>query len=110
MVTIKYKRAYLPHKNVWYRLKAEGHALYAETGKDIVCSAVSSLLYTLANFLEYIGADDLEGHDEDEFHVECKGMYHDEAVHTAFRMTVFGLQLLAEQYPDNLVVIEEPDD
>jgi len=110
MVTIKYKRAYLPHKNVWYSINAEGHAGYAEAGKDIVCSAVSVMLYTLTNFLEYIGADELDAHDEEDFHVECKAFYHDEAVHTAFRMTVFGLQLLADCYPDNVEVIEEPDD
>jgi uncharacterized protein YsxB (DUF464 family) len=110
MINVTYKRAYLPHKNIWYRLEAEGHADYADKGKDIVCAGASALMYTLANYLEQIGADDLMGSDDDDFFVECKGLYHDEAVHTAFRMTVFGLSLLQEQYPDYISVTEEPDD
>lgn len=111
MIDIRYKRAYLPHKNVRYMLYATGHAGYAEEGQDdIVCASVSMLFYTLANYLEQIGADDLVGNDEEGFTIECTGLYHDEGVHTAFRMTVFGLGLLAEQYPDNVMVTEEPDD
>ena len=110
MITVTYKRAYIPYKNILYTLSASGHAGFKAKGEDIVCAAVSSQLYTLANYLEQIGADDLVGSDDDDFYVECKGLYHDEAVHTAFRMTVFGLSLIQEQYPDYVNVVEEPDD
>lgn len=110
MVSVTYWREYLPHKSIGYHLKAEGHADYSLKGDDIVCSSVSVLFYTLANYLEQIGADDLVGTDEDDFLIECKALYQDEAVHTAFRMTVFGLSLIAEQYPDNVTVIEEADE
>lgn len=110
MVSVTYKRAYLPHGNIFYHLDATGHAGYATEGDDIVCASVSTLFYTLANFLDLIGADDLTGTDEEEFLIECKGLFHDEAVHSAFRMTVLGLSLLAEQYPDNVQLVEEPDD
>lgn len=110
MIEVTYKRAYLPHKNVRYMLHATGHAGYAEEGQDdIVCASVSVLFYTLANYLEQIGADDLVGNDEEDFTIECTGLYHDEGVHTAFRMTVFGLSLIAEQYPNNVTVTEESD-
>ena len=93
-----------------YRLEAEGHADYAKDKEpDIVCAGVSTLFYTLANFLELIGADDLEGSDEDDFFVECRAMRSDETVHTAFRMTVFGLMLMEEQYPNNIALTDESD-
>lgn len=109
MVSVTYWREYLPHKSIGYHLKAEGHADYAPKD-DIVCASVSALFYTLANYLEQIGADDLVGNDEDDFLIECKALYQDETVHTAFRMTVFGLSLIAEQYPDNVSVTEESDE
>lgn len=104
MVEVTYSREYLPHNYIGYHLSATGHAEY-EPGNDIVCASVSALFYTLANYLEYIGAEDLEGSDEEkDFHIDCKALFHDKAVHTSFRMMVFGLQLLAEQYPDNVSV------
>lgn len=109
MVSVTYWREYLPHKSIGYHLKAEGHAGYAPKD-DIVCASVSALFYTLINYLEQIGADDLAGTDDDDFLIECKALYQDEAVHTAFRMTVFGLSLIAEQYPDNVSVTEESDE
>lgn len=33
------------------RVTAKGHALFAEKGRDIVCAAVSALVYTLAERL-----------------------------------------------------------
>lgn len=111
MVSITYRREHLPYKNVGYHLTAEGHAGYAEQGNDdIVCAGVSTLFYTLANYLEFIGADELEANDEDTFSIDCKGFFHDEKVHSAFQMTVFGLSLLEERYPDNVSVNIEPDE
>ena len=111
MVSITYRREHLPYKNVGYHLTAEGHAGYAEQGNDdIVCAGVSTLFYTLANYLEYIGADELEANDEDDFMIECNAPFSDEAVHRAFQMTVFGLSLIEEQYQDNVQVIVEPDE
>lgn len=110
MVNVTYWREYLPHKTIGYHLKASGHAAYAKEGNDdIVCASVSTIFYTLANYLEQIGADDLVGNDEGDFLIECKALFQDEAVHTAFRMSVFGLNLIAEQYPDNVSVTEEAD-
>jgi uncharacterized protein YsxB (DUF464 family) len=110
MVSVTYWREYLPHRAIGYHLKATGHAGYAKDGQDdIVCSSVSTIFYTLANYLEDIGADDLVGTDEGDFLIECKALFQDEAVHTAFRMSVYGLSLIAEQYPDNVSVQETED-
>lgn len=101
----------MPHKVVKYHLEATGHAGYSKNGEpDIVCAGVSTLFYTIANYLEFIGADDLEANDDNDFVVECRAPFTDEAVHRAFQMTVFGLSLIEEQYPDNVQVIVEPDE
>ena len=110
MVNIVYRREYLPHQYIGYHLKAQGHADYAkDKGDDIVCAGVSALFYTLANYLEYIGAEDIDANDEGEFDINCKALHYDKAVHTAFRMTVFGIALMEEQYPNNISLTEESD-
>lgn len=38
-----------------YEVRVEGHAGYAEKGKDIVCSSVSTLVQTLASSLRKMG-------------------------------------------------------
>ena len=111
MLSVTYKRGHLPGRRVMYHLEASGHAGYSKSGEpDIVCASVSTLFYTLANYLEYIGADELEANDEDDFMIECNAPFSDEAVHRAFQMTVFGLSLIEEQYQDNVQVIVEPDE
>lgn len=111
MVNVTYRREHLPHKVVKYHLEATGHAGYSQNGEpDIVCAGVSTLMYTLANYLEFIGADDLEANDADDFMVECRAPFSDEAVHRAFQMSVFGLSLIEEQYPDNIDVTIDPDE
>ncbi|GEM_PF-540700 len=44
MVTVTYN----PDKHL---LRIKGHAEYAEKGKDIICAAISTTFYSLANFL-----------------------------------------------------------
>lgn len=41
----------LYEKDHKYKILCKGHAEYAEHGKDIVCSAVSTLLQTFGNYL-----------------------------------------------------------
>ena len=111
MVTVMYAREDEPHKLMKYSLTATGHAGYSEPGKDdIVCASVSTLFYTLANYLEQIGAEELSATDEDDFHIECKAFPNDESVSTAFNMAVYGLNLLNETYPDNVTVYEDNGD
>ena len=43
-ITIKYDE--------WFDIQIEGHAGYAEKGKDIVCAAVSALYQTLVHTIQ----------------------------------------------------------
>jgi len=38
-------------KNNRYSIRTNGHAEYAPLGQDIVCASVSTLMYTLANYI-----------------------------------------------------------
>ncbi len=85
-------------------LEAEGHALYAPEGQDIVCSAFSILIYTLVDFL-LKNKKVLVYKNKIEPGVVHIGFYADEAkIFTAFETVVGGIKILAESYPENLAV------
>jgi uncharacterized protein YsxB (DUF464 family) len=74
-------------------ITTKGHADYAENGKDIVCSAVSILMQTLA-----IRSNSVQ---------KSKGSM---SIYTkdiaALELIVEGLKLIAETYPEHVEVIE----
>lgn len=69
------------------RLEISGHAGYAPAGQDIVCAAVSTLAYTLAqNLMLILHTDDyraelkdgsayIEAHPPDETAEQCRGIF-----------------------------------
>ena len=87
-------------------MKLTGHAGQAEHGKDIVCSAVSILAYTVAQALQFQHEDDglkkkphlkLEPGDT-VIIAKPKPERYEEALHTFFVAQV-GYALLAKTYP-----------
>ena len=86
-----------------YKLEVSGHAGYAETGKDIICSAVSILFYTLAQSLSearYALEEDPVVNVSDGV-ISCapQGKY-EATVGMIFWTILNGIQLLAEDEPD----------
>ena len=83
-------------------LRAEGHAEYAEKGKDIVCAAVSVLMQTLAYSVDAcrmgVGNDD-----KNVMTVQAAGNRENIA---KFELVTDGLILLAKQYPENVQFID----
>lgn len=75
-------------------LRAEGHAGYAEKGKDIVCAAVSVLMQTLACSVGTCMGNDGKG-----FSVVCKKSNDNIA---KFELVTDGLVLLQREYPENV--------
>lgn len=75
-------------------LRAEGHAGYAEKGKDIVCAAVSVLMQTLACSVGTCMCNDGKG-----FSVVCKKSNDNIA---KFELVTDGLALLQREYPENV--------
>lgn len=83
-------------------MRAEGHAGYAPAGQDIVCAAVSCLMQTLA----YSAAEDektssciYQGGEGPVLNVEAGDSV---LMRDKFELVADGLDLLAEQYPENV--------
>ena len=83
-------------------MRAEGHAGYAPAGQDIVCAAVSCLMQTLA----YSAAEDehtssciYQGEEGPVLNVEAGDRV---LMRDKFELVADGLDLLAEQYPENV--------
>ena len=90
-----------------FSLEISGHANHDVKGKDIVCSAVSCLFYTLGEaltqslemltepvvFMDHDGWGFLKGYPKEE--------YEGNIARTYWTILV-GLQMLAEQYPENI--------
>lgn len=79
-----------------YRIELKGHANYAPSGQDIVCAGVSTLVETLSTFVGVKKEEDvivLETNDYDLRDYMC--------------FAEQGIRLIAEQYPNNVKVVEE---
>lgn len=109
MITVKVKAKK-------HSVRINGHAEYAEKGKDIVCAAVSFSFYNLANMLldypEQAWREKLKMKDSKTGNasIDCvpTGEYETLIDHDFYYFLV-GLTVLAEQYPEhiNLVVTEK---
>lgn len=84
-----------------------GHANYAEKGKDIVCSGISVLYQTYKYFIEDLMD---KGKSEDVFLIEKDGFCEFESRNTslesmtAYEMTKQGLEAISETFPDNVKI------
>lgn len=88
-------------------LEVKGHAGHGKKGKDIVCSAISTLFYTLGEAL-YQSAEMLEEapifkDEEGDGYLCCtpKEEYEGNIARTYWTILV-GMQLLADQYQKNI--------
>lgn len=85
-------------------LTAVGHCEYKK-GDDIVCSAASALICTLANLVRHSGVKSHIELKEGNSKVIC---YPDEKIRgkleDIYSYTLFGLTIIEKRYPDNLKV------
>lgn len=101
MITIEFK----PDT---FTLDITGHAEHGKKGEDIVCSAISTLFYTLGqslyasvDMLEDISFSDKDGNG----HLSCKPKAEYEAnVSLIFWTILNGFQLVADNYKKNVVL------
>ena len=93
----------LDGNNLILTLYVKGHANYAESGKDIVCSAVSSLCISFANTMLVAGVEKRCFRMEDGSFFMSAAIAENQAyAEGAFDMAVNGLQMIAERYPDHV--------
>lgn len=85
-------------------LQATGHALYAPEGQDIVCSAFSILIYTLSDFILKDKSVSSYKNKVQSGEVYIGFSSEKASIFTAFDTVVGGIKLLAESYPENIVI------
>lgn len=90
-----------------WEMEIKGHAGYGKKGKDIVCSAVSALFYTLGETLwqsaSMLHEEPLVKEEDGEGYIVCHPKEEYEGnIATIYMTVVIGLQMIAEQYPKNV--------
>lgn len=90
MISIKY---YKKDNEIW--LRSVGHAGYAEYGRDIVCSAISTLLQTLAINLENRYENTVCNIDSGYMFIHSFG----EKAEEILDILLMGIEAVAEEYP-----------
>ena len=99
MITVEVKK----EKSKYKKISILGHAMYDEYGKDIVCSACSSIVTTTVNGILALNKGSLD------YMVSKKGMSiniksDDETTQVLINNMVSLLKELAGNYPDNIEV------
>ena len=99
MIKAVYKTDGLTHS-----LSINGHADYSQRGDDIVCSAVSGIIYALVGWMEN-NSEDIsicdKNIDSGDVKIYCEG---GERTATAFQMTAIGIEQIANEYPSHVVI------
>ena len=88
-------------------LKVEGHAQHGKKGEDIVCAAISTLFYTLAEALhqsdDMMTAPTMFEDNDGSGYIKCfpKEEYAGNVARTYWTILV-GMELVANNYPNNV--------
>ena len=85
-------------------INIDGHANYAEPGKDIVCAAVSMLVQTLIQSFEELTSDEIH-YDmmPGTVHIQFGDL--SERARLLVDSFFVGVSMIAEEYPDNVKII-----
>lgn len=83
------------------KLTAQGHAGYGERGKDVVCAGISALTQTAAIAAIKAGGTAWAG--DGEIHMSCHAGAYKHVLHAI----VDGLEEMAKQYPEHMMLVIE---
>lgn len=83
-------------------VQAKGHALFAESGQDTVCAAVSTLIQTWQLSCDLLGGGiEVEDLSKGSFSATTE----ETSVHLVlWKSLVLGLQMIATRYPKNIKI------
>lgn len=97
----------------WMHIQAKGHAMYADSGKDIVCAGASTLLQAAAAALEEMEMENKCIHPEIRMQPGDVDIKADPvgAVPIVQTLSVFqtlecGMRMMAQEYPENVVIAD----
>ncbi len=86
------------------KISIKGHALYDDFGKDIVCSAVSSIVITSINGILGINEDSIKVNNKDGIEIEI--VKRDKVTLSLINNMMMLLSDLSNQYPKNIKIKE----
>ena len=102
-------RIHISYKtNTIKEITLEGHALYDNPGKDIVCAAVSATYLCTINAIYAIKEDSIEVISAKNIHT-IKVKKHDDTVQKLLQNMYNCLTSLEKQYPKNIKVDKEEE-
>lgn len=83
-------------------LMINGHAGFSAKGDDIVCSAVSVLVFTFLNSAQVIAGSAVKVNDSGEFKVFISKIDDTKAFEIVVQVFLIGIRSIEEQYPENV--------
>ena len=90
-------------KDLYQKVEVTGHAMYADYGKDIVCSSVSSIVTTTVNGILSFDKDSLS-YKVSENGLIISNIKADNITQTLIKNMISLLKEMSENYPDNVEV------
>lgn len=87
-------------------IEISGHAMYDEEGKDIVCSAVSSIVITSVNACLMFNNESIEYVCQDGY-IKIKILKNDYEVNIIIKNMINMLKDLSNEYKKNIKIYEE---
>ena len=92
--------------NIYNEISVKGHAMYDDYGKDIVCSAVSSIITTSINCILALDKDGLK-YKANSGDVVISNIKNDEKIIKLLDVTIKMLTELKNDYPLNIEISKE---
>ena len=100
------KISIIKNNNLIQRVTVKGHALYDEAGKDIVCSAVSSIVITTVNAIVRINSEAIVYEEKDAF-VDINVIKHSDIIDLLLENMTSLLSELQTNYKKYIKINEE---
>ena len=91
--------------NMIVQIQLNGHAGFADYGKDIVCAGVSSILTTTVNAILMFDESSIEIEEKDDFIIKVKKK--DEITEKLLENMILLFQELESAYPKNVKLKED---
>jgi len=91
--------------NVTFKVVIDGHSGYAESGYDIVCASVSSIVTTSVNMMVRLDKDAISYETKDGF-IKIEISKHNEFIDIVLENMLDLLEELATTYPKNIKIVK----
>ncbi len=95
------------NRSITDKVEVTGHAEFSEIGSDIVCSAVSMIMFTIANKLDAMEKFiTIEIDEEDGGYMQIEVVKSDDETKLLMDTLILGLKMIEEQYNEYIEIRE----